>query len=126
MSMRDTLQVAQAKMIKVLRIVLGGRTRQVQEYEEELEILEKMLAESIVRERVLQNTVTRVGYDINLRARMADGFENITTENSNLNQAVVRLMAQNRALLKTNTEQRLLLECADVSVETAVLYYRSD
>jgi phage-related tail protein len=119
----DTVDADQAKMINVLRLLLGDRTRQVKDSDEELVAVKKTLADSVARVCKLQDMVRQAGYDNNLRARMATLSETFTAEKAELTQDVSRLVSQNLALLKTVDRQRRALECHDTLVETAVLFH---
>jgi phage-related tail protein len=120
----DTVDADQAKMINVLRLLLGDRTRQVKDSDEELVAVKKTLADSVARVCKLQDMVRQAGYDNNLRARMDTLSETFTAEKAELTQDVSRLVTQNRALLQTVNRQRRILEYGeDTLVETAVLFH---
>jgi hypothetical protein len=120
----DTTEAKQAKMVNVLKLMLGDRTRQVKDSAEELAIVKSMLAESVARVSKLQDMVQQAGYDNNLRARMATLSETFTTEKAELVHDVSRLVSQNRSLLETIDRQRRAMACHDTFVETAVLFHR--
>jgi phage-related tail protein len=120
--MKDITDADQVKMINVLKLLLGDRSRQVKDSDEELAVVKKTLADSVARVYTLQDMVRQAGFDNTLRARMASLSETFATEKAEMVEYILRLEAQNRSLVKTVNRQRRVLEYGeDTLVETAVL-----